>query len=93
MNEEAGSSGPTPSAAGTSMPTPAMSQFVISPLQPGERIDDWQPLFTAAVTTLLAKPAGEKIGLRAIARVCEEKARRSGINQRSDRIGKLRGYV
>ena len=63
MNEEAGSSGPKPSVVGTSMPTPAMGQFVIPTLQPGERIEDWQPLFTAAVTTLLARPGGEKLAL------------------------------
>ena len=63
MNEEAGSSGPKPSAAGTSTPTPAMSQSGTPPLQPGERIEDWQPLFTAVVTTLLARPGGEKLVL------------------------------
>ena len=63
MNEEAGSSGPKPSVAGTLMPTPAMSQFVIPPLQPRERIEDWQPLFTAAVTTLLARLGGQKFPL------------------------------
>ena len=46
-----------------SLITTRMSQFVIPSLQPGERIEDWQPLFTAAVTTLLAKPAGEKLAL------------------------------
>ena len=63
MNEKAGSSGPKPSVVGTSMPMPAMSWLVIPPLQPGERIEDWQPLFTAAVTTLLARPGGEKLAL------------------------------
>ena len=62
-NEEAGSSGPKPSAAGTSMPMPAMGQFVIPPLQLGERTADGQPLFTAAVTRLLARPGGEKLAL------------------------------
>ena len=63
MNEEAGSSCPKPSATETSMPTPAMGQFVIPPLQPGERTEDWQPLFTAADTTLLARSGGEKLAL------------------------------
>ena len=83
MNEETGSSGPKPSAR-TSMPMPAISRFVIPPLQPGERIVDWQPLFTAAVTTLLARSGGEKLA----SGLLPEYVRRSGISQRSDRTGK-----
>ena len=36
----------------------------IPPLGDGERIEDWEPLFTAAVSPLLAKgPAGHKLAI------------------------------
>ena len=84
MNEEAGSSGPKPSAAGTSMHMPAMGQFVI---QPGEELR----IGNHCLQQLLPhcwQDLEVKVGLRAIARVCEEKVGRSGISQRSDRTGK-----
>ena len=36
-------------------------EFVIPPLQAGDRIEDWKLLFQAAVTPLLAKDGGEKL--------------------------------
>ena len=38
-------------------------EFVIPPLQAGDRIEDWKLLFQAAVTPLLAKDGGEKLAI------------------------------
>ena len=42
--------------------------FVIPPLQPGDRITDYKPLFKAAVTRLLTQQDGEKLAIRYINR-------------------------
>ena len=38
-------------------------EFVIPPLRPGDRIEDWKLLFQAAVTPFLAKDGGEKLAI------------------------------
>ena len=38
-------------------------EFVMPPLQAGDRIEDWKLLFQAAVTPLLAKDGGEKLAI------------------------------
>ena len=47
----------------TSTPQALMKQFVIPPLQVGERIEEWKPVFTAAVTSLLSRPDGQKLAI------------------------------
>ena len=37
--------------------------FVVPPLQPGDRISDWEPLFKAAVTPLLAQADGQTLAI------------------------------
>ena len=41
----------------------SLKGFVVPPLQPGDRISDWKPLFKAAVTTLLAQNDGERLAI------------------------------
>ena len=38
-------------------------EFVIPPLQAGDRVKDWKLLFQAAVTPLLAKDGGETLAI------------------------------
>ena len=46
------------------VPDPMGISMHIPPLGDGERIEDWEPLFTAAVSPLLAKgPAGHKLAI------------------------------
>ena len=44
-------------------PTASVKGFVVPPLQPGDRISDWKPLFKAAVTSLLTQDNGEKLAI------------------------------
>ena len=37
--------------------------FVVPPLQPGDRISDWEPIFKAAVTPLLAQDNGQTLAI------------------------------
>ena len=50
-------------AAAARTPTSSLKGFVIPPLQPGDRICDWKPLFKAAVTSLLTQENGEKLAI------------------------------
>ena len=47
----------------TTASTTSLKGFVIPPLQPGDRIGDWRPVFKAAVTSLLAQENGEKLAI------------------------------
>ena len=42
---------------------PPIGQFIVPRLQIGERIDDWEPLFRAAVTSLLLRQDGLKLAI------------------------------
>ena len=50
-------------AAANNTTTSSLKGFVIPPLQPGDRICDWKPLFKAAVTSLLTQENGEKLAI------------------------------
>ena len=41
----------------------AVNQFVIPPLNDGDRIEDWRPLFSVAITGLLTCNNGEKLAI------------------------------
>ena len=41
----------------------SLTGVVLPPLQPGDRISDWKPLFKAAVTPLLAQTDGELLAI------------------------------
>ena len=41
----------------------SLTSVVVPPLQPGDRISDWKPLFKAAVTPLLARENGEQLAI------------------------------
>ena len=56
--DESSSSATPASAASARIP-----QFAIPPLQPGQRIDDWEPLFKAAVTGLMLHENGQSLAI------------------------------
>ena len=39
------------------------TEFVVPPLQPGDRISDWRPVFKGAVTPLLPKENGQALAI------------------------------
>ena len=60
------STGPNPGGSGTAGAgggSQPISQFVIPPLYGDEEIEDWEPVFRAAVTPLLLRQDGQKLAI------------------------------
>ena len=66
MSHGGSSTGPNPGGSGTAGAgggSQPISQFVIPPLYGGERIEDWKPVFRAAVTPLLLRQDAHKLAI------------------------------
>ena len=60
------STGPSPGGsvtAGAGGGSQPISQFVIPPLHGDERIEDWEPVFRAAIAPLLLRQDGQKLAI------------------------------
>ena len=65
MLEENGDGGGTqpPGAGAATTRVKGSVQFIVPPLKPSDRIDEWEPLFRAAVTGLLTQENGQALAI------------------------------